>query len=284
MQRASNRTNQSGNSSSSSASNSNNDERYQLHKSRGSANVSGPNDRSNDYSSSGYGLSNNLDDDDDDDFDAYQSQLNQSSNKNNLSESNLLREDGKPSGLRNVGNTCWFNSIIQAFFHLPYLRNLILSFQIDQYDMIKLDENSKNVVQFVAELRKLFALMLKSKRKAINPNPTLRCLKSCSKYDSELFNQEDVSEFATILVNLIEESFDILYKLQQQTEASSEGISIPIQTDSASSLSSTQTPVKQIPSTTIKSNFNRKNKKNPIVKLLNGDILINRKNSGKFCT
>ena len=73
-----------------------------------------------------YGVTNNLDDDDEDEYE---------------NVSNLLREDGKPSGLKNVGNTCWFNSIIQAFFHLPYFRRLILSFQIDQNELNKLDEN-----------------------------------------------------------------------------------------------------------------------------------------------
>lgn len=131
--------------------------------------------------------------------------------------------------------------------------------------------------------------MLKSKRKSINPNPTLRCLKNCSKYDSELFNQEDVSEFATILVNLIEESFDILYKLQQQKELA-EGTIIPILTDSISSMSLlSQSPV-ATPTTTPTQKLNsnlinmRKNRKNPIVKLLNGDILINRKNSDEDIT
>lgn len=58
-----------------------------------------------------------------------------------LSELNMLREESKPVGLRNVGNTCWFNSIIQAFFHLPYLRGLVLSFSINDIDLNKLDEN-----------------------------------------------------------------------------------------------------------------------------------------------
>ncbi len=173
----------------------------------------------------------------------------------------------------------------------------------------QLDDNSRNVIHFILELRKLFALMLKSKRKSINPNPTLRCLKACSKYDSELFNQEDVSEFATILVNLIEESFDILAK-QQETEENNSAtaltktplnsasaarspqttdFSIPIQILSSSSLSSTVSEYKLIDTTEEKAsllsanqiNLRIKNRKNPIVKLLNGDILINRTKSGK---
>ena len=167
--------------------------------------------------------------------------------------------------------------------------------------------------------------MLKSKRKAINPNPTLRCLRNCSKYDVDTFNQEDVSEFATILVNLIEESFDILFKVQQAQqkepagggglsesssllEPSAVGVSLTINNLStkseddhkASSLDSTdidytsellannlklkpigsdKTTLAIATANTLANNL-RKNRKNPIVKLLNGDILINRKNSG----
>lgn len=40
------------------------------------------------------------------------------------------------------------------------------------------------------ELRKLFVLLLKSKRKAINPNNSLRVLRNCSKYNVNNFNQE----------------------------------------------------------------------------------------------
>jgi hypothetical protein len=180
---------------------------------------------------------------------------------------------------------------------------------------------SKNVVQFVAELRKLFALMLKSKRKSINPNLTLRCLRSCSKYDVDTFNQEDVSEFATILVNLIEESFDILYKLQQtkstttntndnKTNATNSSINEPTlsslrspneaqinesinNSNKVSDLSSTDSLIDNLNNlnlrTTDKLIINqqlntRKNRKNPIVNLLNGDILINRKNNDEDVT
>ena len=140
---------------------------------------------------------------------------------------------------------------------------------------------SRNVVLFVAELRKLFALMLKSKRRSINPNQTLRCLRNCSKYDADTFTQEDVSEFATILVNLIEESFDILNKLQQPSADSI----VPTSTN----LRQMQSILNNQPSPTSSHKVNkttggqinsRKNRKNPIVNLLYGDILINRKNSG----
>ena len=97
-------------------------------------------------------------DEEDDDFDVINLQANSSSNNyfynsllnssnsgyksnNNFNELDFLRDHDKPSGLKNIGNTCWFNSIIQAFFHLPYLRDLILTFNINESDLMKLDEN-----------------------------------------------------------------------------------------------------------------------------------------------
>ena len=113
-----------------------------------------------------FGNMNNIDDEDDEDYDALMncsspatatatttSNTNSSSQQQSATsckplnttgliiEPNLIREESNPAGLKNIGNTCWFNSIIQSFFHLPKFRNIILSFKFDQYQIDKLDDN-----------------------------------------------------------------------------------------------------------------------------------------------
>lgn len=43
-----------------------------------------------------------------------------------LSLDRRMRKEELPVGLKNVGNTCYFNSFIQAFFFLPNMSDKIL--------------------------------------------------------------------------------------------------------------------------------------------------------------
>lgn len=43
-----------------------------------------------------------------------------------------IRETNMPTGLRNVGNTCYFNSLLQQYYAVPHFVTKILSFKVDE--------------------------------------------------------------------------------------------------------------------------------------------------------
>jgi ubiquitin C-terminal hydrolase len=58
-------------------------------------------------------------------------ELSRESMEQMIDESDIAerKSSDEPVGLKNIGNTCWFNSIVQALYTLPYFRQLILNFQ-----------------------------------------------------------------------------------------------------------------------------------------------------------
>lgn len=120
------------------------------------------------------------------------------------------RQDGCPVGLKNVGNTCWFSAVIQSLFHLPVFRRLVL-YYIPPLDPQEKQEDGYRV-SFMTELRILFALMLGSKRKYVDPTKAVQILKEALKYngsESNPGNQQDVSEFTHKLLEWLEDSFKV---------------------------------------------------------------------------
>ncbi|XP_065737814.1 ubiquitin carboxyl-terminal hydrolase 28 isoform X8 [Phocoena phocoena] len=89
------------------------------------------------------------------------------------------RVDGWPVGLKNVGNTCWFSAVIQE---------------------------KRNIV-FMQELQYLFALMMGSNRKFVDPSAALDLLKGAFRSPEE--QQQDVSEFTHKLLDWLEDAFQL---------------------------------------------------------------------------
>lgn len=48
-----------------------------------------------------------------------------------LNAEDRKRENGVPAGLKNIGNTCYFNSLLQVYYNMPEFVNLILSYEDD---------------------------------------------------------------------------------------------------------------------------------------------------------
>ncbi|XP_072049413.1 LOW QUALITY PROTEIN: ubiquitin carboxyl-terminal hydrolase 25-like [Amphiura filiformis] len=122
------------------------------------------------------------------------------------------RENGWPVGLKNVGNTCWFSAVIQSLFHLPAFRQLVLGFvppanaQAQVENVESSTQEHRNLL-FMTELRGLFALMLGSKRKYVDPTSSVQILKAAFINSGGSDNQQDVSEFTHKLLEWLEDAF-----------------------------------------------------------------------------
>ncbi|XP_077900602.1 ubiquitin carboxyl-terminal hydrolase 25 isoform X3 [Ictidomys tridecemlineatus] len=95
------------------------------------------------------------------------------------------RQDKAPVGLKNVGNTCWFSAVIQEHRNLP----------------------------FMCELRYLFALLVGTKRKYVDPSRAVEILKDAFKSNDS--QQQDVSEFTHKLLDWLEDAFQM--KAEEET-------------------------------------------------------------------
>jgi ubiquitin carboxyl-terminal hydrolase 25/28 len=111
-----------------------------------------------------------------------------------------------PVGLKNIGNTCWFSAVIQSLFHIPEFRSVVLQFQPPA--LPSPDQPHHHCLLFLVELRRLFALLLATRRKYINPQSAIQALKAAFTEQALVTAvQQDVSEFTHKLLEWIEIAF-----------------------------------------------------------------------------
>uniref|UniRef100_A0A2K5RJU9 ubiquitinyl hydrolase 1 n=1 Tax=Cebus imitator TaxID=2715852 RepID=A0A2K5RJU9_CEBIM len=126
----------------------------------------------------------------------------------NPNPSDWRRVDGWPVGLKNVGNTCWFSAVIQSLFQLSEFRRLVLSYSLPQNVLENCRSHTeKRNIMFMQELQYLFALMMGSNRKFVDPSAALDLLKGAFRSSEE--QQQDVSEFTHKLLDWLEDAFQL---------------------------------------------------------------------------
>ncbi|EDL25716.1 ubiquitin specific peptidase 28 [Mus musculus] len=135
----------------------------------------------------------------------------------NHNPNNWRRVDGWPVGLKNVGNTCWFSAVIQ----LPEFRRLVLSYNLPQNILENCRSHTeKRNIMFMQELQYLFALLLGSNRKFVDPSAALDLLKGAFRSSEE--QQQDVSEFTHKLLDWLEDAFQLAVNVNSHLRNKSE--------------------------------------------------------------
>ncbi|XP_074833001.1 ubiquitin carboxyl-terminal hydrolase 28 isoform X11 [Carettochelys insculpta] len=110
----------------------------------------------------------------------------------NPKQNEWRRVDDWPVGMKNIGNTCWFSAVIQE----------------------------KRNIALMQELQCLFALMLGTQRKFVDPTAALELLKGAFKSPDE--QQQDVSEVTHKLLDWLEDAFQLSVNTNSSPQDKSE--------------------------------------------------------------
>jgi ubiquitin carboxyl-terminal hydrolase 25/28 len=90
-----------------------------------------------------------------------------------------------PCGLKNIGNTCYFNSLIQIYFNLPLFVEEIMRFNPDEkFSLADIPERQRADIEkkvnankkLIKELQVLFANMALSDKKYADPSKVMNSI------------------------------------------------------------------------------------------------------------
>ena len=128
-----------------------------------------------------------------------------------------IREKDQPTGLRNIGNTCYFNSLLQVYFTLPSFVTKILTFEVvnldDSIEEAKVNNELKKKLvksgmQLISELQNLFSTMALGKKKYLDPSGVLDSVLDDQGDKVAIGDEKDISEYNQILLTRIQDAFN----------------------------------------------------------------------------
>lgn len=112
-----------------------------------------------------------------------------------------------PVGLTSLGNTCYLNSLLQYYFSIKPLRDIVLDYDQFKFDLSAASEKKERVGQrqislleikggqkFAEDLRHLFERMIKDPSSAVKPEQDLVCRAFLDPKDSDLWDNKDKAE------------------------------------------------------------------------------------------
>ncbi|XP_069732728.1 ubiquitin carboxyl-terminal hydrolase 28 isoform X2 [Phaenicophaeus curvirostris] len=137
----------------------------------------------------------------------------------NPSQNNWRRVGDWPVGMKNIGNTCWFSAVIQSLFQLPEFRRLVLGYSLPPNVLENCQSRTgKRNIAFMQELQCLFALMLGTRRKFVDPSAALELLRDAFRSTEE--QQQDVSEVTHKLLDWLEDAFQLAVNVKSPGDKS----------------------------------------------------------------
>jgi len=124
-----------------------------------------------------------------------------------------LRQADTFVGLKNLGATCYLNSLLQLWFHNINIRNAILNWdplddKYEKQNQTLYIENSYEPMSVIGNLQLIFAQMQFGNQKIVDPQPFVKSL------DININRQEDTEEFQTRLITFCDK------KLKSQSNVS----------------------------------------------------------------
>ena len=127
-----------------------------------------------------------------------------------------------PVGLKNIGNTCYFNSLLQTYFAIPDIRNAVLQFPIEQYKDIK-QGDALHTIPFLSELQSLFSSLILSNQKFVDPSNLINKLKDKNGNKITIGQQQDVADYLDLLFTILSTNFQLLKKEEEENKENGSG-------------------------------------------------------------